>query len=131
MPADIVTLTPKPDVCEGAASSMRHRDVTGEGGRYRFCCPGPDLLPEEAGVVAELDDDDGGMRIPNAAGLDLTSSILPFARLIPGTTQSPQLHCIPCHAYLPTLVLHFGHSRRPSSFPCSSSGRIQDKGSTK
>ena len=61
----------------------------------------------------------------------LASSIRPFARLIPGTTHSPQLHCIPCQAYLPTLVWHFGHSRRPSNLPCSSSGRIHDKGSMK
>ena len=69
--------------------------------------------------------------MPIAAGLDFTSSMRPFARLIPGTTQSPQLHCMPCQAYLPTLVLHLGHSKRPSSFPCSSSGRIQESGSTK
>lgn len=89
----------------------------------RFCCPGPALLPNE-----------GGIRIPMLALLglfDFTSSILPFARLIPGTTQSPQLHCMPCQAYLPTLVLHFGHSSRPSSFPCPNSGRIHDSGSTK
>lgn len=35
---------------------------------------------------------------------DFTSSILPFDRLMPGTTQPPQLHCIPCQAYLPTFV---------------------------
>lgn len=63
--------------------------------------------------------------------LDFTSSTLPFAKLIPGTTQSPQLHCMPCQAYFPTLVLHFGHSNRPSNLPCSSSGRIHDSGSRK
>jgi hypothetical protein len=61
----------------------------------------------------------------------LTSSTFPFASVIAGTTQAPQLHRIPCHAYLPTLVLHFGHSRRPSTLPCSSSERIQDSGSRK
>lgn len=91
---------------------------------HRFCWPGPPFL-----VGTE-----GGMRIPIAAApgvLDFTSSILLFARLIPGITQSPQLQCMPCHAYLPTFVLHFGHSSRPSSLPCSSSGRIQESGSTK
>lgn len=76
----------------------------------------------------------GGMRMPIApdpAGLDLTSSMRLFARLMPGTTHSPQLHCMPCQAYLPTLVLHFGHSSRPSILPCSSSGRIHDSGSRK
>lgn len=72
------------------------------------------------------------MPIPAAVcGLDFTSSILPLARLMPGTTHSPQLHCMPCQAYLPTLVLHFGHSSRPSSLPCSSSGFIHDSGSRK
>ena len=65
--------------------------------------------------------------------LDLISSTRPRARLIPGTIHAPQLQRIPCHAYLPTLVLHFafGHSSRPSSFPCSSSDRIQERGSRK
>ena len=76
----------------------------------------------------------GGMRIPIEAGLPtiaLCSSMRPLARLIPGTTHSPQLQRMPCHAYLPMLVLHLGHSRRPSSLPCSSSGRIHDNGSRK
>ena len=60
-----------------------------------------------------------------------TSSTLPFAKVMAGTTQSPQLHLIPCHAYLPTFVLHFGHSRRPSSLPCSSSDLIHERGSRK
>lgn len=63
--------------------------------------------------------------------LDLTSSTLPLARLIPGTIHSPQLQRMPCHAYLPTLVAHFGHSRRPESAALSSSGRIQERGSRK
>jgi hypothetical protein len=63
--------------------------------------------------------------------LDFTWSALPFARLMPGTIKSSQLHRMPCHAYFSTLVLHFGHSSRPSSLLCSSSGRIQERGSTK
>jgi hypothetical protein len=44
----------------------------------------------------------GGRRMP---AVDfLASSIRPFERLIPGTTHSLQLHCIPCQAYLPTLA---------------------------
>lgn len=66
-----------------------------------------------------------------AATTAFDSSILDLAKLIPGTIHSPQLHRMPCHAYLPTLVLHLGHSSRPSSLPCSSSGFIQDKGSIK
>ena len=61
----------------------------------------------------------------------LTSSIFALPRLMPGTTHAPQLQRMPCHAYLPTLVLHFGHSRRPSRAPRSSSGRIQERGSRK
>lgn len=86
--------------------------------RHRFCLP----------------PDPGGMRMPipaAPAARDLLSSMRPFARLMPGTTQSPQLHCMPCQAYLPTLVRHLGHSRRPSSLPCSSWGRIQESGSRK
>lgn len=65
--------------------------------------------------------------------LDLISSILPRAKLMAGTTHPPQLHLMPCQAYLPMFILHlaFGHSSRPSSLPCSNSGRIQDNGSTK
>ncbi|KAG9679972.1 hypothetical protein KCU87_g420, partial [Aureobasidium melanogenum] len=61
------------------------------------------------------------------------SSILPFDRLMAGTIHSPQLHRMPCHAYLPTLALHLalGHSNLPSTSPFSSSGLIQDKGSRK
>lgn len=92
---------------------------------HRFSRAAPGLL-----LIA-----DGGTRMPMAAVLlcvlDFTSSIFPLARLMPGTTQSPQLHCMPCHAYLPTLDLHFGHSSRPSSLPCSNSGRIQESGSMK
>lgn len=78
----------------------------------------------------------GGMRIPmppatDPVGLILAASTRLFVKLIAGRTQSPQLHCMPCHAYLPTLARHFGHSRRPSSLPCSSSGRIQDSASRK
>lgn len=67
---------------------------------------------------------------PSALPLSLTSSTLPLPSVIPGTTHSPQLHFIPCHAYLPTLCPHFlfGQNSRPSNFPCSSSGRIHDKG---
>lgn len=68
---------------------------------------------------------------PSPGVLILTSSTFPFANVIAGITHDPQLHLIPCHAYLPTLDLHFGHSRRPSTFPCSSSGRIQESGSRK
>lgn len=78
----------------------------------------------------------GGMRIPippatEPAGLVRAVSTLLLIRLIAGNTQSPQLHCMPCHAYLPTLAWHLGHSRRPSSLPCSSSGRIQERASRK
>jgi hypothetical protein len=68
---------------------------------------------------------------PDPVGLVLAASTRAFCKLMAGRTQSPQLHCIPCQAYLPTLARHFGHSRRPSSLPCSSSGRIQDSASRK
>lgn len=64
-------------------------------------------------------------------GLTLAASTRLLIKLMAGRTQSPQLHCMPCQAYLPTLALHFGHSRRPSNLPCSSSGRIQDSASRK
>ena len=59
------------------------------------------------------------------------SSTFPFANVIAGITQDPQLHLIPCQAYLPTFDLHFGHSSLPSTFPCSSSERIHESGSRK
>ena len=62
------------------------------------------------------------------ADLVRDSSIFTLAKLMAGTIQAPQLHFIPCQAYFPTLVLHLGHSRRPFSLLCSSSGRIQDSG---
>ena len=67
---------------------------------------------------------------PSALPLSLISSTLPLPSVIPGTTHSPQLHFIPCHAYRPTLCPHFlfGQNNRPSSFPSSSSGRIHDRG---
>lgn len=64
----------------------------------------------------------GGKRIPEgklpgprrmATGSEM--STLALAKPIAGTTQSPQLHFIPCHANFPMLELHelLGHVRRP------------------
>ena len=66
-------------------------------------------------------------------GRGFTSSTLLFARLNARTTHPPQLQRMPCQAYLPTTLRQrsLGHSKRPSSWPRSSSGRIQDRGSTK
>lgn len=60
---------------------------------YKLDCP----VPEGDGTTVP-----GGRRIP---AVDFrASSTRPLDRLIPGTTHSLQLHCIPCQAYLPTLV---------------------------
>lgn len=63
----------------------------------------------------------GGKRIPEGkpgprrmfTGSETSTRAL--ARPIAGTTQSPQLHCIPCHANFPILEPHelLGHVRRP------------------
>lgn len=66
----------------------------------------------------------GGNRMPNAAagdraasGLRLTTSIRALARPMAGTTQLPQLHCIPCQANLPMFWAQvvFGQVSRPDS----------------
>ena len=83
----------------------------------RFPRPGPDSL-ELFGLIP------GGMRIPNPAGgrlpgvlIRLTTSTLAFATPMAGTTQVPQLHCIPAHANFPILNPHaeLGHVRRPDN----------------
>lgn len=60
-----------------------------------------------------------------------TSSALPRAMLMPGTTQAPHEQRRPYQAYEPTLAQHLGQSSRPSSLRSSSSGRIQLSGSRK
>ena len=72
----------------------------------------------------------GGRRMPNAAAGDRAAKLLRFvistlalARPIAGTTQLPQLHCMPCQANLPMFCpqLALGHVRRPDNG--ASSGR--------
>src|ERR1700761_1526311 len=59
--------------------------------------PGPRLIPTPS------------------APLFFTSSTRARAIEIAATIHAPQRHFIPCHAYLPTFVLHLGHSSLPSN----------------
>lgn len=86
----------------------------------------------------------GGMRIPSAAGgcgvlIRSTISTLALATPMAGTTQVPQLHCMPAQANLPTLYPHvgLGQVKRPDNGPLGADvsvelgkrdGRIQESG---